>query len=129
MTFNHLVAGSIPAALTMDNTNFIECFIKYQKTCIAYNNLLRENRMLKKKLLEKPKLTSRKDRKMSEEQLRELAYLKWEKAGRPPGDGVQFWLQAEAEASDCPKATKKACPAPTKVAAKTSSTPPTPRKK
>jgi len=67
---------------------------------------------------------------MSEEQLRELAYLRWEQAGRPPGDGVQFWLQAEAEASDCPKArTKKACPAPARVAAKTSSTPPTARKK
>jgi hypothetical protein len=26
-----------------------------------------------------------------------LAYAKWEKAGRPPGDGVPFWLAAEHE--------------------------------
>jgi hypothetical protein len=25
------------------------------------------------------------------------AYLKWEAAGKPPGDGVNFWLQAERE--------------------------------
>lgn len=63
---------------------------------------------------------------MSEEQqLRELAYYKWEQAGRPAGDGVQFWLQAEAELSDCPRVcakTRKA-PAAPKVAAKASSTP------
>jgi len=29
--------------------------------------------------------------------IRETAYLKWEKAGRPPGDGVNFWLEAETE--------------------------------
>ena len=25
------------------------------------------------------------------------AYHKWEAAGRPPGDGVQFWLEAERQ--------------------------------
>jgi hypothetical protein len=33
----------------------------------------------------------------SEEEIRLCAYRKWESAGRPPGDGVQFWLEAEAE--------------------------------
>jgi hypothetical protein len=32
-----------------------------------------------------------------EDRIRELAYSKWEKAGYPGGDGVSFWLQAEAE--------------------------------
>jgi hypothetical protein len=32
-----------------------------------------------------------------EQQIRELAYKKWEEAGSPPSDGVQFWLEAEAE--------------------------------
>ena len=37
-----------------------------------------------------------------EEQLRERAYHKWEEAGCPCGDGVEFWLQAEAElATEC----------------------------
>ena len=35
--------------------------------------------------------------KPSEERIRELAYQKWEEAGRPPGDGVEFWLAAEQE--------------------------------
>ncbi len=29
--------------------------------------------------------------------IRQLAYDKWEAAGRPPGDGSDFWLQAETE--------------------------------
>ena len=29
--------------------------------------------------------------------IRARAYEKWEAAGRPSGDGVQYWLQAEAE--------------------------------
>ena len=29
--------------------------------------------------------------------IRMRAYEKWEAAGRPAGDGVQFWLQAETE--------------------------------
>ena len=31
--------------------------------------------------------------------IRARAYEKWEAAGRPAGDGVQFWLQAETELS------------------------------
>ena len=31
------------------------------------------------------------------EKIRELAYIKWEAAGCPCGDGVEFWLAAEAE--------------------------------
>ncbi|MEX1026821.1 MAG: DUF2934 domain-containing protein [Candidatus Paceibacterota bacterium] len=29
--------------------------------------------------------------------IREAAYHKWERAGRPAGDGVEFWLEAERE--------------------------------
>jgi hypothetical protein len=29
--------------------------------------------------------------------IRELAYLKWEAAGFPAGDGIDFWLEAERE--------------------------------
>lgn len=29
--------------------------------------------------------------------IRELAYEKWESAGCPPGDGIDFWLNAENE--------------------------------
>jgi len=29
--------------------------------------------------------------------VRITAYLKWEAAGRPEGDGVSFWLEAERE--------------------------------
>lgn len=29
--------------------------------------------------------------------IRDLAYRKWEAAGWPPGDGVNFWLEAERE--------------------------------
>lgn len=31
------------------------------------------------------------------ETIREAAYFRWEAAGCPCGDGVVFWLQAEAE--------------------------------
>ena len=33
----------------------------------------------------------------SEEATRVLAHRKWEVAGRPAGDGVEFWLEAERE--------------------------------
>jgi hypothetical protein len=36
-------------------------------------------------------------RQASEDEIRLCAYHKWEKAGKPPGDGVQFWLEAEQE--------------------------------
>lgn len=32
-----------------------------------------------------------------EEAIRELAFLKWEEAGCPSGDGFDFWLEAERE--------------------------------
>jgi hypothetical protein len=40
-----------------------------------------------------------KDRIMSEETVRLCAYRKWETAGKPEGDGVNFWLEAERELS------------------------------
>jgi hypothetical protein len=33
----------------------------------------------------------------SQEVVRGHAYQKWEAAGRPNGDGVNFWLEAEQE--------------------------------
>lgn len=36
-------------------------------------------------------------RAVSEDEIRLLAYHKWVAAGRPPGDGVEFWRQAEME--------------------------------
>jgi len=42
---------------------------------------------------------------VSEEDIRHCAYQKWENAGRPPGDGVQFWLEAEHELVPEPQAT------------------------
>lgn len=32
-----------------------------------------------------------------EEDIRLLAYLKWEAAGKPPGDGLCYWIEAERE--------------------------------
>jgi hypothetical protein len=32
-----------------------------------------------------------------DEGIRTRAYYKWVEAGCPPGDGVQFWLEAESE--------------------------------
>lgn len=34
-----------------------------------------------------------------DDSIREKAYLLWEAAGSPPGDGVDFWVQAEKELS------------------------------
>jgi len=31
------------------------------------------------------------------EAIEKLAYQKWQEAGCPTGDGVEFWVQAEAE--------------------------------
>ena len=33
----------------------------------------------------------------SAEKIRLCAYQKWERAGKPSGDGIQFWLEAEKE--------------------------------
>lgn len=37
---------------------------------------------------------------LSEEAIRLCAYGKWEAAGRPAGDGMRFWLEAEKELHD-----------------------------
>ncbi len=38
----------------------------------------------------------------SPNRIRELAYFKWEQAGRPINDGTEFWLSAENEVNyDC----------------------------
>ena len=34
---------------------------------------------------------------VSDEDIRLCAYQKWEAAGKPTGDGVQFWVEAEQE--------------------------------
>lgn len=39
-----------------------------------------------------------------EERIRERAYHCWEDAGCPAGDGVEFWLKAEAEIAQEPRA-------------------------
>ena len=36
-------------------------------------------------------------RSVCADDVRLRAYEKWERAGKPPGDGVQFWLEAEQE--------------------------------
>ena len=36
-------------------------------------------------------------RPVTADDVRLCAYRKWERAGKPPGDGVQFWLEAEQE--------------------------------
>ncbi|MBY0461298.1 MAG: DUF2934 domain-containing protein [Gemmataceae bacterium] len=33
----------------------------------------------------------------SDEQVRARAYFLWEQAGRPDGDGAEFWVRAEQE--------------------------------
>jgi hypothetical protein len=38
-----------------------------------------------------------KGKPISEDEIRLSAYRKWERAGRPPCDGVQFWLEAKRE--------------------------------
>lgn len=37
------------------------------------------------------------DEEIDNEYVRHLAYAKWEAAGRPESDGVQFWLEAQRE--------------------------------
>lgn len=34
---------------------------------------------------------------VTEDDIRTLAHAKWEAAGCPPGDGIDFWLAAEQE--------------------------------
>jgi hypothetical protein len=59
-----------------------QCFLKYQAMCIVHRDL--KTSLQKKELGMKQKV-------------RELAYNKWEKAGYPSGNGIQFWLEAELE--------------------------------
>jgi Protein of unknown function (DUF2934) len=40
---------------------------------------------------------SKKKKSSDREKIAKLAYYKWEKAGKPNSDGVEFWLAAEAE--------------------------------
>lgn len=37
------------------------------------------------------------ERNVTDDEVRTAAYLHWEAAGRPDGDGVEFWLAAERE--------------------------------
>lgn len=53
---------------------------------------------------------------MCEQEIRELAYQKWEEAGYPQSDGISFWLEAEVYLNEV-KTIKRERP---KVAAKTS---------
>lgn len=36
-----------------------------------------------------------------EQAIREAAYFKWEQEGRPPSDGLVFWVEAEREFWSC----------------------------
>ncbi len=46
----------------------------------------------------------------SEEAIRVGAYYRWDAAGRPGGDGIQFWLQAEQELlTGGAKVTQESC--------------------
>ena len=36
-------------------------------------------------------------RQVAADDIRLCAYRKWERAGKPTGDGIPFWLQAEQE--------------------------------
>lgn len=44
-----------------------------------------------------PHLTPQQRMDACEEEIRQLAYLKWEQAGCPCGDGLDFWFEAENE--------------------------------
>jgi len=36
----------------------------------------------------------------ADDTIRNLAYRKWEAAGKPDGDGLDFWLEAERELNE-----------------------------
>jgi hypothetical protein len=46
----------------------------------------------------------------SYDEICELAYKKWEQAGRPCGDGKEFWLEAEGELSEKKSRSTKSQP-------------------
>ena len=47
-------------------------------------------------------------RSVSADEIRLCAYRKWESAGRPNGDGIRFWLEAENELTTGADATDRA---------------------
>jgi hypothetical protein len=57
-------------------------------------------------------LTHDSPRRVCLNDIRELAYSKWESAGRPAGDCVRFWLEAEQEMLQQvdDRGTSHACP-------------------
>lgn len=55
-----------------------------------------------------------------EQRVRELAYQIWEQAGYPCSDGVEFWLQAEAELTNVQPAKPEKTAKTTRTAAKVS---------
>ena len=73
-----------------------QCFLKFEQTCAAYNQLKREYAQVVTAACLEPRFLKERIGAMAEN-VHELAYLKWEAAGCPPGDGQEFWLQAEAE--------------------------------
>jgi hypothetical protein len=40
---------------------------------------------------------TKRSKPLSDDEIRLCAYRKWEAAGKPSGDGVQFWLAAKQE--------------------------------
>jgi hypothetical protein len=55
------------------------------------------------KVIEKPKPEAPMSKvvaaspRLTVDDIRMCAYFRWETAGKPPGDGVIFWLEAERE--------------------------------
>lgn len=45
-----------------------------------------------------------------EDRIRRRAYELWQAAGKPPGDGQEFWLQAEAEIAQTDPAIEEDTP-------------------
>jgi hypothetical protein len=56
---------------------------------------------------------------LCQNEIRDLAYAKWEQAGCPEGNGVDFWLEAEKELIACGKKTSgvetSCCDQPLKI--------------
>lgn len=46
-------------------------------------------------------VTSECSKKICCGQISQLAYQKWEEAGSPISDGVEYWLEAEQELQNC----------------------------
>ena len=64
----------------------------------------------------KPKTTA-------EDKIRARAHQIWERSGRPEGQDLEHWRQAEAELAPAKKAAKAAAPKKAKAAAKTAAAP------